>query len=71
MNIEIDLNRRIGITDIVSVSCRNETIASKAMVLHAPNPNGDNSWTFHDLDTGEIYYISEGITVTLFEDKET
>ena len=56
--------------DIVSVSFHNikMTLIKEARVLHAPCAPGD-SWRFHDINNGDIFYISEGCTV-LREDKK-
>ena len=52
--------------DIVNVNFNSvkRTLVSKAIVLHIPQKTGD-SWIFENIDTGTIYYVSEGCTVTL------
>ena len=51
--------------DIVSVNFHGgqNTLTRKAEVKHIPCATGD-SWIFHDLNTGETHYVSEGCTVT-------
>lgn len=51
--------------DIVSVDFHNSqlTLCCKATVLSMPCATGD-SWIFKDEDSGRIYYVSEGCTVS-------
>ena len=51
--------------DIVTVNFHNVqmTLCKQAKVLHIPCATGD-SWHLEDLDTGIVFYISEGCTVS-------
>ena len=59
---------RIEIGNIVRVDFNNAqfTLSSKAIVEYKPCATGD-SWIFKDVDTDNIYYVSEGCTLTLLE----
>jgi hypothetical protein len=61
----MDTKNFIKTGDIVSVNFNNAkyTLASKAKVLWMPE-NKNDSWTFKDLETGDIHNVSEGCTVT-------
>jgi len=39
------------------------TLCRRAVVLKVPCATGD-SWVFKELQTGEVYYVSEGCTIT-------
>ena len=39
------------------------TLCRRAIVKHIPNATGD-SWVFEDCDSGQVHYVSEGMTVT-------
>ena len=54
----------IGDTVCVNFHAARYTLCNKAEVIGIPCATGD-SWRFRDLETGEIHYVSEGITVTL------
>ena len=70
------MNNEIGLGDIVKVDFNNAklTLCGNAEVLHIPNATGD-SWVFQEnLDVGqpdilELYYVSEGCTITLIRKK--
>lgn len=51
--------------DIVCINFNNikYTLSSYAKVLHVPTGIGD-SWQFKEIATGNIYYVSEGCTIT-------
>ena len=51
--------------DLVSVSFNGAqfTLCRRAIVKYIPSATGD-SWVFEDSETGQIHYISEGITVS-------
>lgn len=55
---------RIAIGDTVSVSINTAmvTLFDAATVLHVPQATGE-SWIFRDAE-GNVYYVSEGCTVT-------
>jgi len=55
----------IKLGDIVQVDFNNAQYAlcSKAEILHIPQATGD-SWRFRDCENGNIYYVSEGCTIT-------
>jgi len=61
------MSDEIKVGDIVSVSFHNQrfTLLRDAEVLHIPNATGD-SWQFREIafDSGYIYYISEGCTIS-------
>ena len=61
---------KIKIGDIVSVSFHNSkfTLLNQAEVLYMPSATGD-SWHFKELNTDDIYYISEGCTILKLKDK--
>lgn len=40
-----------------------KTLCHNATVLHLPTATGD-SWIVRDIDSGYVYYISEGCTVS-------
>lgn len=63
---ENKMKNHIKTGDIVSVNFNNAkiTLCSKAEVIYIPQTTGD-SWIFKNLETNEIYYISEGCTVKL------
>lgn len=56
----------IKVSDIVSVdfNVSRITLTHKAEVLKIPCATGD-SWVFKDLLNNNIYYVSEGCTITL------
>ena len=60
-----DNNEEITVGDIVHVDCNNgqTTISHRAVVKHKACATGD-SWQFKCLDTGDVIYCSEGITIT-------
>ncbi len=57
--------------DIVSVGFLGAQIAlcHSAEVLYIPQATGD-SWHFLNIDNGELYYVSEGCTITLVKKRE-
>lgn len=42
------------------------TLCHRAIVVYQPTATMD-SWEFRDVDTGTVYYISEGCTIELLE----
>jgi hypothetical protein len=66
------MKNKICVGDIVSVNFNSSkvTLCGKAQVQRIPQAVGD-SWVFKDSDTEEIYYVSEGCTITLLEKKPT
>lgn len=55
----------IEVGDVVKVDFNNAqtTLCHEAVVLGYPCATGD-SWKFRNLKTNEIYYVSEGCTIT-------
>ena len=62
------MRRTIQEDDIVSVDFNGAqlTLTHRAKVLYIPCAPGD-SWIFRDTDTGRLFDVSEGCTVTLLE----
>ena len=60
--------KRIEVGDIVHVDFNNSkfTLCSQARVEGIPVATGD-SWIFNDLESNNLYYVSEGCTVSLVE----
>lgn len=58
--------------NIVTVNFNNieVTWCAKARVLHVPCATGD-SWHLKDIETGVIHYISEGCTISKYENEQT
>lgn len=61
---------RITVGDEVRVSFNNAqmTLSYRATVLYTPAATGD-SWIFKDIESGELYYVSEGCTLTKLKPK--
>ena len=59
------MNNKIEIGDTVQVNFNNAqvTLSESAEVIHMPTATGD-AWIFKNLYTDEIYYVTEGCTVT-------
>lgn len=51
--------------DIVQVDFNNSevTLSNSAEVIHMPQATGD-CWIFKGLDTGFLYHVSEGCTIS-------
>jgi len=66
----------MGITinegDIVSVDFNGAqiTLCHRAQVVRKPQATGD-SWVFLNLETKDLYYVSEGCTITKKSNKES
>lgn len=62
----VAMKNKIEVGDIVCVSFNNSqaTLTSRAEVMYIPCATGD-SWIFKDTNTGQIYYVSEGCTISL------
>jgi len=54
---------RIEIGNYVDVSIQNRLIGEYLEVIHKPQATGD-SWIFKNGIDGDLYYISEGCTIT-------
>ena len=58
--------KEIDVGDYVSINFNNAkmTLTANAEVLYRPCAVGD-SWRFRDTATNQLYYVSEGCTITL------
>jgi hypothetical protein len=67
----MDKENKISIGDIVQVDFHvsQSTLCRYGKVQYIPNATGD-SWIIENLNTGEVYYISEGCTITKRSDSQ-